>query len=62
MAALASAVMLPAMLLKFTDLIDSTWTIAIERADQAGIELAHALITSRFRSMDRRLVGYFTSY
>lgn len=27
--------------LKLTDVIDNTWTLATERADAAGIELAH---------------------
>ena len=39
-AALASAVLLPVSLLRFADLIDGTWTIAVERADLAGQELA----------------------
>ena len=36
LAALASAVILPYSLARFTDIIDSTWTIAVERADMAG--------------------------
>jgi hypothetical protein len=31
----------PPRQLKLTDVIDNTWTLATERADAAGIELAH---------------------
>ena len=39
-ASLASAMLWPAVLIKMTDVIDNQWTIAIERADLAGKELA----------------------
>jgi len=38
--ALASAVLLPAVLLKLTDVIDNLFFIAARRADEAGVELA----------------------
>jgi hypothetical protein len=55
---LASAVMWPVFLIKLTDVIDNLWTIAIERADLAGKELAQALLTRSYGSRPVTLVGY----
>jgi len=57
LAALATAVILPVSLLKFTDMIDGTWTIAVERADQAGEELAKALLSRPQGNRAVTLVG-----
>ena len=56
--AIASAVMLPALLLNLTNVIDSLWTIATERADAAGIELAEALLRRPLGSKPVTLVGF----
>lgn len=40
-----------ALQLKLTDLIDSTWTIALERADAAGKELAEVGGILRIRTI-----------
>mmetsp|Transcript_24904 Transcript_24904/g.41639 ORF Transcript_24904/g.41639 Transcript_24904/m.41639 type:complete len:896 (-) Transcript_24904:180-2867(-) len=55
---LATAAMAPVAMLEMTAFIDNLWTIACERADEAGRELARALLT---RSDDARpvtLVGF----
>lgn len=41
-----------------TDMIDSTWTLAIERADMAGVELAHALAGRLQGTRPVTLVGH----
>lgn len=56
--ALAAAVALPAIILKLTDIIDSQWAIAIERADEAGKELAKALLENDYGSRPITLIGY----
>ena len=60
--ALASAVLLPALLLQMTEMIDNIWVCATERADLAGKELANALVKNRLGDKgDPRpitLVGY----
>jgi len=58
LAALVSAVIIPYTILKLTDMIDNTWTLATERADQAGIELAHALLSRPQGSRSVTLVGH----
>jgi len=61
LASLASAVMIPAALLQLTNVIDNLWTIAVERADEAGVELAKALIQRIEHGGDTRpvtLIGY----
>lgn len=52
---LAAAAFWPVLLLQLTSIID---TIAIERADQAGKELALALSNSEHGSRPVTLVGY----
>lgn len=46
------------ILVKLTDLIDGSWTIAIERSDEAGRELARSLLLSRDGHRPVTLVGY----
>eukprot|EP01035_Chromulina_nebulosa_P019888 gene19888-25843_t len=55
---LATAIMLPAALLSLTASIDGVWTMAILRADLAGVELAKALIARPQGSRPVTLVGY----
>eukprot|EP01039_Chlorochromonas_danica_P008478 gene8478-9344_t len=55
---LAAAVLWPVFLIKMTDVIDNLWTIAVERADQAGIELAHALLARSYGNRPVTLCGY----
>jgi len=56
-AALAAAVVLPVFLMKLTNHIDNVWTMAIERADQAGVELAEALASRAHGQRAVTLVG-----
>jgi hypothetical protein len=55
---LAAAAFWPVLLLQLTNIIDNLWTIAVERADQAGKELARALINREHGSRPVTLVGY----
>lgn len=57
-AALATAVMIPAIVLKATDMIDNLWTIAVARADIAGKELARALLSRKGDTRAVTLVGF----
>lgn len=58
LAALASAVFLPYTIIKFLDIIDGAWTLAVERADEAGKELAEALLQRPQGSRAVTLVGH----
>lgn len=58
LSAMMSALLLPITLVKLTDVIDNTWTLAIERADMAGIELAHALASRLQGTRPVTLVGH----
>ena len=55
---LLSAVILPSYLLNLIDAIDGDWTIAVERADEAGVVLAKTLLYSRAGRRPVTLVGY----
>ena len=55
---LLSAVILPTYLLNFMDAIDGDWTIAVERADEAGVVLAKTLLYSSAGRRPVTLVGY----
>jgi Protein of unknown function (DUF726) len=57
-AALVTSVALPIAIVKTANMIDGTWTIAIERADLAGKELAKSLLFSRAGQRPITLVGY----
>jgi hypothetical protein len=52
------AVVLPSYLLNLMDAIDGDWTLAVERADEAGIVLAKTLLYSRAGRRPVTLVGY----
>lgn len=56
-ASLMSAVALPATLLGLTDFIDEKWTLANERADEAGILLAESLLMSTAGHRPVNLIG-----
>lgn len=56
---IVSAVALPVGLLQMCNMIDGPWTLAIERSDEAGIELAVSLMESRTAGhRPVSLVGY----
>ena len=55
---LLAAVVLPSYLLNLMNAIDGDWTIAVERADEAGIVLAKTLLYSRAGRRPTTLVGY----
>lgn len=57
-ATLVTAVAFPVALVKAADLIDGTWTLAAERADTAGKELAKSLLFSRAGHRPVTLVGF----
>ncbi len=55
---LLAAVVLPSYLLNVANMIDGDWTLAVERADEAGAELAHTLLFSRAGQRPITLVGF----
>lgn len=55
---LLSAVIWPTYLLNLAHMIDGDWTIAVERADEAGVVLAKTLLYSRAGRRPVTLVGY----
>jgi hypothetical protein len=55
---LLAAVVWPSYLLSAADLIDGDWTLAVERADEAGKVLAKTLLFSRAGQRPVTLVGY----
>lgn len=58
LAALMTAVALPYGLARAANMIDGIWTLAIERADMAGIELARSLLESQAGHRPVCLVGF----
>jgi len=58
LAALMTAVIVPYSLMRFMDKIDNIWDIATERADAAGIMLAHVLLKRPQGSRSVTLVGH----
>jgi hypothetical protein len=58
LAVLITAVALPYAIVRAVDMIDGTWTLAIERADLAGIELANSLLESEAGHRPVVLVGF----
>eukprot|EP00980_Cylindrotheca_fusiformis_P003151 scaffold721_cov131-Cylindrotheca_fusiformis.AAC.41 len=56
--ALLSAVVWPSYLLNVANMIDGEWTLAVERADQAGRELARSLLFSRAGRRPVVLIGF----
>ena len=55
---LISAIAWPYGLVRAANMIDGTWTLAIERADLAGIELARSLLESQAGHRPVTLVGF----
>ena len=55
---LLAAVVLPSYLLNVANMIDGDWTLAVERADEAGKELARILLFSRAGQRPVTLVGF----
>jgi hypothetical protein len=55
---LLAAVVWPSYLLSAADMIDGDWTLAVERADEAGKVLAKTLLFSRAGRRPVTLVGY----
>ena len=55
---LLTAVVLPSYLLNAANMIDGDWTLAVERADQAGEELARSLLLSRAGQRPVTLIGF----
>jgi hypothetical protein len=58
LASLMSAIAWPYALVSAANMIDGTWTLAVERADLAGKELARSLLFSRAGRRPVTLVGY----
>ena len=58
LATFMSAIMLPSYLLNVANMIDGDWTLAVERADEAGKVLAKTLLFSRAGRRPVTLVGY----
>jgi hypothetical protein len=55
---LMSAIAWPYALVNAANMIDGTWTLAVERADEAGKELARSLLFSRAGNRPVTLVGF----
>lgn len=58
LATLITAIAWPYAFVKAADMIDGTWTLAIERSDLAGIELAKSLLESQAGHRPVVLVGF----
>eukprot|EP00939_MAST-03C_sp_MAST-3C-sp1_P004031 g4031.t1 len=56
--ALAAAVAWPAALLKISEVIDNPWSVAVARADAAGIVLADVLSNRNYGRRPLRLIGF----
>lgn len=55
---LMSAVALPIVMINGANMIDGTWTLAIERSEEAGIELANILLSKEAGHRPVTLIGY----
>jgi hypothetical protein len=58
LATLMAAVFVPSVLVSLSNIIDAKWTLAMERADEAGILLAHSLLNSNAGHRPVSLVGF----
>ena len=58
LSSLVTAFAWPLALVNAANLIDGTWTLAVERADEAGKELARSLVLSQSGNRPVTLVGY----
>lgn len=57
-ATLLTAVAIPTALVKLANMIDGSWTLAIERSDEAGKELAKSLLFSQAGRRPVTLIGF----
>lgn len=57
-ATLLTAVAIPTALVRLANMIDGSWTLAIERSDEAGKELARSLLFSQAGRRPITLIGY----
>ena len=58
LATLVTAIAIPYAMVRAADSIDSVWTLAVERADEAGIELAKSLLDSQAGHRPVTLLGF----
>lgn len=58
LATVMTAIAWPLALVQASNMIDGTWTLAIERADEAGVELAKSLLYSQAGHRPVTLVGF----
>jgi len=58
LATLVTAIAIPYAMIRAADTIDSVWTLAVERADEAGVELAKSLLESQAGHRPVTLLGY----
>lgn len=58
LATLVTAIAIPYAMIRAADSIDSCWTLAVERADEAGVELAKSLLESQAGHRPVTLLGY----
>jgi len=58
LSSLMAAIALPTTLLSLTGVIDEAWTLAAERADEAGVVLARSLLESDGGHRPASLIGY----
>jgi len=58
LSALAAAMALPVALKSVANMIDGTWTLVVERTDEAGAELAKSLLFSSAGNRPVTLVGF----
>ena len=58
LATLVTAIAIPYAMVRAADSIDSVWTLAVERADEAGVELAKSLLDSQAGHRPVTLLGF----
>lgn len=58
LASLMAAVFVPSLILSLSNIIDEKWTLATERADEAGILLAQSLLNSTAGHRPVSLIGF----
>ena len=58
LATLVTAIAIPYAMVRAADSIDSVWTLAVERADEAGVELAKSLLDSQAGHRPVTLCGF----
>jgi hypothetical protein len=58
LASLMAAVAIPSAIMSLSNIIDEKWTLAAERADEAGVQLAECLLNSSAGHRPVSLVGF----